>query len=212
MQGRRVLALGIVLAVFSVMLGGVREKASGQANQLPPGHPPVGGSGPRPVIPAPPADAGRQELVWKTPAGWVQEAPASSMRRAQYRISGSGGPAECAVFYFGPGQGGDGESNAARWAAQFRGGAGKPVGDVKRSTIKVGDIPVLMVEVAGTYVGGMGGSPTGPERANYMLLGAIAEGPDANWFFRVIGPRATINAQRAAFEEMIRSIRRGKAT
>ena len=29
------------------------------------------------------------------------------MRRAQYRISGSGGDAECVVFYFGPGQGGD---------------------------------------------------------------------------------------------------------
>jgi len=74
----------------------------------------------------------------------------------------------------------------------------------------VGDIPVLLVEVTGTYIGGMGGAPSGPERPDYMLLGAIAQGPDANWFFRATGPRATIEPQRSAFEGMIRSISRGK--
>jgi hypothetical protein len=44
-----------------------------------------------------------------------------------------------------------------------------------------------------------------------MLLGAIAQGPDANWFFRATGPRGTMESQRAAFEAMIRSIRRGKS-
>jgi hypothetical protein len=75
--------------------------------------------------------------------------------------------------------------------------------------MKVGDIPVLLVEVTGTYVGGMGSGPSGPERPNYMLLGAIAQGPDANWFFRATGPRATLEAQRAAFDGLIRSIKRG---
>jgi hypothetical protein len=42
-----------------------------------------------------------------------------------------------------------------------------------------------------------------------MLLGAIARGPDANWFFRATGPRATLEAQRAGFERMIRSLRAG---
>jgi hypothetical protein len=46
-------------------------------------------------------------------------------------------------------------------------------------------------------------------RIDYMLLGAIAEGPDAKWFFRATGPRATLEAQRAAFDRMIRSIKRG---
>jgi hypothetical protein len=41
-----------------------------------------------------------------------------------------------------------------------------------------------------------------------MLLGAIAEGPDANWFFRAIGPRATMDAARGDFEKMARSIKR----
>ena len=117
------------------------------------------------------------------------------------------------MFYFGPGQGGGADANAARWASQFRGSGGSPVGDLKRSQLKVGDTSVLLVEVTGTYVGGgMGGSSNEPERPNYMLLGAIAEAPDANWFFRALGPRATLEAQRKAFESMIRSIRRGKST
>jgi hypothetical protein len=133
------------------------------------------------------------------------------MRRAQYRIPGPAGPGECVVFYFGPGQGGDAKSNAARWASQFRRPDGNPVGDGYRTQeTKVGELAVVMVEVTGTYVGGMGGGPGGPERPKYMLLGAIADGPDAKWFFRATGPQATLEAQRAAFDRMIRSLRRGQ--
>ncbi len=114
-------------------------------------------------------------------------------------------------IYFGPGQGGDAQSNATRWAGQFRSPDGGPAGDaLKTREIKVGEIPVLLVEVAGTYVGGMGGGRGGPERPNHMLLGAIAKGPDANWFFRAIGPRATLETQRPTFEDMIRPIKRGQ--
>jgi hypothetical protein len=132
------------------------------------------------------------------------------MRRAQYKITGPGGPGECVVFYFGPGQGGDARANAERWGSQFRRPDGGPVGNaLKISEIKVGDIRVTMVEVQGTYVGGMGGGPAGASQPNAQLLGAIAEGPDAPWFFRALGPRATLEANRAAFEAMIHSIKHG---
>ena len=45
---------------------------------------------------------------------------------------------------------------------------------------------------------------------NYMLLGAVAEGPDANWFFRAIGPRDTLERQREAFERLVSSIKPGQ--
>ncbi len=80
----------------------------------------------------------------------------------------------------------------------------------KMQETKVGEIAVVLVEVSGTYVGGMGGGPVGPERPNHMLLGAIADGPDARWFLRAIGPQATLEAQRAAFDRMIRSLKRGQ--
>jgi hypothetical protein len=207
MGNHRVAVFGALLAGLVVLFGGF-VTGDAQTRPLPPGHPPTGESGKAPSVPAP---SPGQQLSWTLPAGWVEETPSSPMRRAQYRIPGPGGPAECAVFYFGPGQGGDAKANAARWAAQFHRPDGGPVGDaVKTREAKVGDIPVVLVEVVGTYVGGMGGSPPGPERPNYMLLGAIAQGPDANWFIRATGPRATLEAQRAAFEDMIRSLKRGQ--
>lgn len=212
MRSRRVAVLGVLLVLGGVV-GLFAERGHGQTKPLPPGHPPMGA--PPPSVPGPPADSGTgsRGLTWTPPSGWIKEAPSSSVRRAQYRIQGPGGPAECVVFYFGPGQGGDAASNVARWAGQFRRPDGGPVGDaLRRRELKVGDVPVVMVEVTGTYVGGMGGGPAGPERPDYMLLGAIAEGPDARWFFRATGPRKTLEAQRAAFDRMIRSIKRGQGS
>jgi hypothetical protein len=206
--------LGVLLAAVAVLLGG-SATGDAQTRPLPPGHPPTGESPAPPSVPAPAPGSGtaRQALTWTLPSGWTEEAPSSSMRRAQYRIPGPGGPAECVVFYFGPGQGGDAKSNAARWASQFHRADGGPVGDaLKTREIKVGDIAVVLVEVTGTFAAGMPGGPAGPERPNYMLLGAIAQGPDANWFFRATGPRATIEAQRAAFDGLIRSLKRGQGS
>ena len=185
-----------VLVVSAAFLA----RGHAQTTPLPPGHPPMGKE-----------DGGRRGLTWKAPSHWIQEIPSSPMRRAQYRVPGPAGPGECLVFSFGPGQGGDAKANAARWAGQFRQADGSPVGDgYKVRETKVGEITVVLVEVVGTYVGGMGGGPVGPERPKYMLLGAIAEGPDAKWFFRATGPQATLEAHRAAFYRMIRSLKGGQ--
>ena len=71
--------------------------------------------------PAPGSGTGMTGLSWKTPADWVARPPSSAMRKAQYRVPGEAGDAECVVFYFGPGQGGDAMANAERWAAQWLG-------------------------------------------------------------------------------------------
>lgn len=179
---------------------------AGAQTQMPPGHPPTA---PRPDIPAPPpgTGTGAAALRWTAPSHWVSETPTSTMRRAQYRIPGKGGVAECVVFYFGPGQGGDAQANAQRWGSQFTKPDGGPAGTLKTREIKVSAMPAMLVEVTGTYVGGMG-AQTAP-RPDSMLLGAIVDGPDARWFFRAVGPRTTLEGERSAFEKMIRSIKRG---
>jgi hypothetical protein len=215
-------SLPLVLVLLAG-LGAAMAAAQGQTSPpaLPPNHPPMGapggtggpgGAGGRITIPPPANDAGTgsNALKWTAPSAWKKETPSSGMRRAQYRITGPGGDAECVIFYFGPGQGGDTKANVARWTQQFHRPDGKPIGDaVKTRDIKVGDIPVTVVEVAGTYNGGMGGTPTTGDQPNYMLLGAIADGPDAKWFFRATGPRATLEPQRAAFDKMIKSLKHG---
>jgi hypothetical protein len=149
--------------------------------------------------------------VWDVPEDWVVEQPASGMRHAQYRVPGPGGPGECVVFYFGPGRGGDAASNATRWAGQFRQPDGSPsVERMQMSGLTGTKVPVRIVEVTGTYDGGMTMMDEPAEqKTGYMLLGGIAEGADAPWFFKFTGPETTVRAQRAAFETMMRSIRPG---
>jgi hypothetical protein len=201
----RVQAHGLI-ALLAIVVTAAPSGGAAQT-QLPPGHPPTA---PRQGIPGPPpgAGTGAAALRWTAPPHWVSETPTSSMRRAQYRIPGKGGEAECVVFYFGPGQGGDAQANAQRWGSQFTKPDGSTAaGALKTREIKVGDMPAMLVEVAGTYVGGMG-TASAP-KPDSMLLGAIVDGPDARWFFRAVGPRTTLEGERATFEKMIRSIRRG---
>jgi hypothetical protein len=180
---------------------------------LPPGHPAIDQPGATPGLPPVPAGAGVGEaaLAWTAPAGWISEPPASSMRRAQYKVPGKAGDGECVVFYFGPGQGGDPMSNAQRWAEQFSAADGSSAANnMKTSEIEVGGLKVFLVEVAGTYNGGMTmtAAPATP-KPGYRLLGAVAPGPDANWYFKFTGPDATVNTQRAAFESMVKSLKHG---
>jgi hypothetical protein len=178
------------------------------AAALPSGHPPIGsgggmmgGHGGAPV--------GVGGLTWTPPADWKSEKPSSGMRQAQYRVGGPGGDAECVVFYFGAGEGGDPQSNAERWAGQFTRADGKPA-ELKTSPLRGAPVDVTLVEVRGTYHGGptMNATAAPKPQPDSMLLGAIAKGPDANWFFKFTGPEKTVSPQRAPFEEMLRSLKK----
>ena len=203
----RRLVVALSLAALLACRREAPRAAASPGPALPPGHPPIDSGAPRPPVADSPR--GAAPLGWTAPPGWTEEKPTSDMRRAQYRVPGAAGAAECVVFYFGPGQGGDAKSNAERWASQFRPARGRSSeAALKTSTLAVGDIKVLLVEVTGTYTGGMAMGGAAPaDQPDSMLLGAIAEGPDANWFFKLTGPEATVRAQRTAFERMVRSLR-----
>jgi hypothetical protein len=200
-----------VAVLTAVSWAGARWPAdavsAAEVQALPPGHPEPSATDAVPQVPRG-AGAGANSLTWTVPREWKAQTPSSSMRRAQYLVPGPGGDAECVVFYFGPGQGGDAASNARRWAGQFRQPDGRdPVAAMKTGDVEVGGLKVTTVEVKGTYSGGMGGTTL--EKARYQLLGAIAAGPDANWFFKLTGPETTVTAQRAAFDGLVRSLKKG---
>jgi hypothetical protein len=52
----------------------------------------------------------------------------------------------------------------------------------------------------------MTAEPFEPQK-DWMLLGAIAAGPDAPWFFKFTGPETTVRAQREAFAKLLGSLR-----
>ncbi len=148
-------------------------------------------------------------LKWTHPAGWNAEAGTRPMRAATYTIPAAAGDketAECAVYFFGEGQGGSIEANMERWKNQFHAPGGKPA-DAKIAKLTVHGLPVTTIDVSGEY-SGMGG-PMAAEKTlkpAYRLLGAIVEGPGGNVFFKFTGPARTIAMNQPKFELLLESV------
>jgi len=143
---------------------------------------------------------------WVVPKAWTEQ-PARMMRVATYAVPAATGAeaGECAVFFFGAGQGGGIDDNVRRWASQFE-GAAAPV----RATKTVQGLTVHTVAVSGTFL-----APSGPmmqssgKKAGWQLRGAIVEAPDGNVFFKLTGPTATVAGASAAFDALVASLRKG---
>ncbi len=162
--------------------------------QLPPGHPDISGE---PVS----AVAG---VRWTIPSSWTA-GPARQMRVATYMIPAAPGDqegAECGVFFFGSGQGGDVQMNIDRWVQQFE----NPKGP-EQSTKEVNGLKVVTVQIAGTYL-----APAGPmmqatgKHENYRLLGAIVSAPEGSVFFKLTGPAKTVAAAEKDFNSLVQSL------
>jgi hypothetical protein len=163
-----------------------------------------------PLLAAPPAGARAAAdaaggIEWTVPPRWTA-GTGSAMRVATYAVPGPKGaePGECAVFFFGTGQGGSIDANVERWSRQFE-GTPKP----QRAAATVAGLPVTRVQLAGTYLapGGAMMQSTG-KRPGYRLLGAIVEAPQGNVFFKLTGPATTITAAQAGFDALVASIRK----
>ena len=135
------------------------------------------------------------------------------MRVATYTVPPAAGdkePGECAVYYFGQGQGGGVQANIDRWIGQFQqpgGKSSKDAAQTKKRTIH--GFSVTTVDVSGTY-GGMGGpmAPTHSSKAGYRMTAAIVEAPQGAVFFKFTGPSKTVAGGQAAFDKMLDSVKK----
>jgi hypothetical protein len=140
-------------------------------------------------------------LAGPIPGTWQSEAPASSMRLAQFRLPGDP-HAQLVVYYFGQGQGGSAELNIARWASQFSTAEGNTVQPVVRLVRDAGP-RVTLVRLHGTYRRGVGAAAGAVARPDQTLLAAIVETPRGNAFVQVFGERATVDLHDEAFEAFL---------
>lgn len=142
------------------------------------------------------------------PQGWQEERVTSSMRRGQWKIDAAGGQAELVVYYFGQAGAGSVEKNLERWYGQFEQPDGRPSKEVAQTTEKtVGDLKVTRVEVGGRYVAEV--RPGAGERhdvSSARMLAAIVEAPDGAYYFKMVGPDATVKAVAADFDKMLDSL------
>lgn len=151
-------------------------------------------------------------LTWTAPAGWANQG-ARPMRAATYSVPAAAGDAEggeCAVYYFGAGQGGGVQANLKRWVGQFRAPDGGPADKLaKPGKMTSNGVTITTLDLTGTYM--FRPSPRAPKatpKPGYRLLAAIAEGPEGSVFFKFTAPAKTSAASNADFDKMLSSIRK----
>ncbi len=134
------------------------------------------------------------------PVSWIWVQPSVQFRTLQYTVPGgadSTSAADLIVSVFKAGDGGPIDANIERWRAQFRVGEG--MAEAKTSKGNVLSMPLTRVELEGDYMAM--GSPA--PKTGYMQLAAIVEANGRNVFYRLTGPKATVEANRAAFDALI---------
>lgn len=137
------------------------------------------------------------------PASWLWQPPKRSMRKANYTIPGRNGeePAELIVTHFPEAKGNTPEANIRRWTAQFRSNGGGPAkADVEEFTVQ--DMPVVLVELEGEYMG-MGGAWHKP---NQRMIVCMVKAPAGSVFIKLIGPDETVVINRPQYMELIRGL------
>lgn len=218
-----------VIAICAVSLFGFTAacgnggEQSGARSPEPPADPPPLVAAPavaeRPDASGPaPVDAQEQTttgaaagVAWTVPPRWEVQPP-RTMRMATYLIPKSAEddePGECAVFYFGRGQGGSVDLNLQRWRDQFESDTGgQPSLAERKSTIN--GLAVTTVSLAGTYLASMGPmfQSGAVKKPGYRMLGAIIEAPEGNVFVKLTGPEKTVLSAEGEFQALLNSLRK----
>jgi hypothetical protein len=207
------LVRGLALLAMLASLTACKQNVSTpEANQPAPQQMPVLPTAPgSPAVPAnSPTQAGA--IAWTVPTGWEQ-GPEHQMRIATYRIHAIAADpedAECAVYFFGTGQGGTVEANLDRWAGQFTSPDGhSPAQPAKIEKQVVAGLKVSTLTASGTYLGAggmMGQAPT--TKPNYRMRAAIIEAPEGLVFFKLTGPLNTVASAESDFNSLLESVHR----
>ena len=107
--------------------------------------------------------------------------------------------------------GGGVEANIARWLSQFQTAEGKPLSkdDVKVQRLKVGDLEIVQIDLAGTFLDKPRG-PFGPTEAKpeFRLLALIVPTPKhGSYFVKLTAPAATAKAAEKGFHAMAKGVK-----
>ena len=200
--------LSILVGLTACKQGTTAPVAENSASQQAPVLPTAPGSAPE-MGGTPSQAAG---VAWTVPTGW-ELGPARRMRIATYRlhaIAGDPEDAECAVYFFGTGQGGTVDANLERWAHQFTAPDGQsPAQPAKIEKRVFAGLKVSTLTVSGTYLGA--GGMMGQEevkKPNYRMRAAIIEAPEGLVFFKLTGPLNTVAAAEGDFNSLLGSLHR----
>lgn len=167
------------------------------SNALPPGHPPVGS----PSVANTAMDAPFQMTA---PAGW-QSRPATGLRKVDFLIEQDGKSATVTAIDFAASAGpmmADPVANLNRWRVEV--GLPPLAADAAKSAIQT-------IQVDGTDAQFMAMIPDAAQPAQSQAargsLAAMVRKGDTIWFFKLLGDRDLVAAERNNFESFLKSVR-----
>jgi hypothetical protein len=144
------------------------------------------------------------------PADWTAKPITSSMRAADFMLPGKpGADAELIVYYFGPDGAGSVDDNINRWVDQFEqpdGKASRQVAKIEKT--KFGGQDATYVSLGGRFVAqAMPGVTQAVDKSDQALLAAIIASPKGPYYFKLVGAKATVDANAKAFRGMLESLK-----
>lgn len=139
--------------------------------------------------------ASGEALVWQAPSPWAPK-PASAMRKGSYSVPGEGGESDLSITAF-PGDVGGELQNVNRWRGQI-GLAPLAPEDLEASVhrVEANGLKITIVEL----------EPKG-DPAGKAILGAMVPFGGSTWFFKLMGPGASVKAAKPAFLEFLHTVR-----
>ena len=186
---------------------GVIKEASApvNTNDLPPGHPPIGGiaTGEQmpqtmpaaPEGPAPTEGQADLPIRWAAPDNWIPKA-LGQMRKGSYTVHGNGDATADFSIIALPGAAGGFHQNVNRWRGQI----GLPPQD--EATIDAG---VQHIESAGFHFDVVDFAGTGADAQH--VTGAIMTLGNDTWFFKLSGPDPVVAGEHDAFVNFLKTVR-----
>ena len=153
-----------------------------------------------PQAPAP-GDSTDPRIHWVVPTGW-KTLPPNTMRVGNFLVaSDDGRKVEISVIPF-PGPAGTELDNVNRWRRQIN---LSPITDaeIKSEELTIGGNAAKLYDMTGTEA-----DPSGHKT---RVLAASALVNDTSWFFKMSGDENLVAAQRAAFDQFLKSVSFGSA-
>lgn len=144
------------------------------------------------------------KLSYKAPDNWKRTSPTNEMRLDEYIID----PATntTASVYFFEGMRDALEANLRRWKNQFKDDASRGV--IQKEQYNRRGLPITIYHLSGTYLEKL--EPMNPQSAtteiqDYALLATVVEMNEGTWFFKILGPKAAVEAAREGFNQLVES-------
>jgi len=191
-----------VASDFNAFMQSVTVRQEPAAGDLPPGHPPVGGSGASdmaggtPGMEPPPMGAQDLPLRWTTPDGWSERSESNPSRLATLDVAKGESRAEVTITRF-PGDVGGMLPNVNRWRGQL---GLAPIQDLSSlehplEDVQVDGAPAQLLDLRGKAGDGQG-----------MLVVLVPRG-GFTYFVKMTGPGTLLADERETFVQFARGLR-----